>query len=180
MKKAFIIIGSIVAGIMVLSFALCTFGFLVSESEKPKDNKKVDTIDVKSTEAKKDYKKTENMFENKDFILKILKVNKNFKKQYMSIENKGYRVVSIDIEIENLKDDDIFTETFECKLDNGYTATQNFYSDKTLISEKVLSGTKYQGSIAFEVPPESKKITLIYDYGFWNNKKIEFNIDVGL
>jgi hypothetical protein len=71
MKKALIIVGSIVAGIMVLSFALCTFGFLVSESEKPKD--KQDTVKFESKKPDKaDQIKTEvPKEEDKDYDLEV-------------------------------------------------------------------------------------------------------------
>ena len=71
MKKAFIIVGSIIAGIMVLSFGLCIFGFMVTESDKTKD--KQDTVKFESKKPDKaDQIKTEvPKEENKDYDLEV-------------------------------------------------------------------------------------------------------------
>jgi uncharacterized membrane protein YdfJ with MMPL/SSD domain len=92
MKKAFIIIGSIVAGIMVLSFALCTFGFLVSESDKTKDkqdtvkfeSKKTDKADQIKTEAPKENKVTAKQL-IKEFEDNEVKANKKYKDKKIKI-----------------------------------------------------------------------------------------------
>jgi hypothetical protein len=97
MKKAFIIIGSIVAGIMVLSFALCLFGFIVTKSDKTKD--KQDTVKFESKKTDKaDQIKTEVPKENKDYDLEITakQLIKEFEDNEVSA-NKKYKNKKIKI-----------------------------------------------------------------------------------
>ena len=92
MKKAFIIIGSIVAGIMVLSFALCLFGFIVTKSDKTKDkqdtvkfeSKKTDKADQIKTEAPKENKVTAKQL-IKEFEDNEVKANKKYKDKKIKI-----------------------------------------------------------------------------------------------
>lgn len=95
-------------------------------------------------------------------------------------KNENYRVVKIDIEIKNLSKIDMFVQSFTAKSENKMLE-QNFSSNSDIdILGKILPNTSISGDVAFELPKESTTMNLIYDYGFWQDKKLNFNIDVEL
>lgn len=179
-NKVLKIIGLIVVILIVLSAIMCISGVLFTKSINNESNESTNTtIDTKGIEEdKKDFTKTKNSFKNKEFEFKILKIDKNYKKEYMFKKNKDYKVVKIDIEIKNLSKKDIYVSEFIAKS-NDKMLERNFSSDNDInISGKVLPNSTISGSVAFEIPKEAKNMSLIYDYGFWQDKKLSFNIDV--
>lgn len=178
------IIGLIVVGFIILCSIFCIGGSLIFKSSFDgvgESGNKSDTVKTKDLkEEKKDYKKTDDTFENNEFKFKILKINKNYTKEYMFKKNKDYRVVLIDIEIKNVSNKDIYIQQFLAKS-NDKMLTQNFSTDDGINTlSKIVPNTTINGTVAFEIPKEAKSMTLIYDYGFINDKKLNFDIDVSL
>ena len=186
--KPLLIILIVLAFIFVISFILCISGGLlfrnaVSDEITKKETSKKSTNDTssdntKDTEKKEDYDLTNDLFKNNDFSLKLGKIEPNFKEKYMSLK-EGQRVVRIPVTFENLSTVDMYTDSFKAKVDNQMVE-EYYSSDDTIICEELLSGTKKVGAVYYKIPNNSTTMILVYDYGFWTDKKVEFKIDVTL
>lgn len=180
-NKVLKIIGLIVVCFIILSAIVCISGVLFSTSFKGSGESGKDSNQYQSKlkEEKKDFTKTENSFKNDEFEFKILKVNKNYTQEYMHKENKNYKVVKIDIEIKNLSKKDIYVNEFIAKS-NDKMLVKNYSINDAIygMNNKILPSSTISGSVGFEIPKENKEMTLIYDYGFLQDKKLSFNIDV--
>ena len=125
----------------------------------------------------KDYELTNKLFKNKDFSIIIGEINPNYTSKYMSVD-EGFRVVEIPITFENLSDSDLLTDSFSAKVDNKMVEPYYGGDKESLVLEKLLAGTSKKGGVYFEAPIESTELILVYDYGFWTDKKVEFTLDI--
>jgi hypothetical protein len=172
--KLFKIIGTII-GIAV--FLLLAIGSTDSGEKTENSTVKVSNEAKDKNKNEKDYELTNNLFKTKDFSITIGEINPNYTEEYMSLA-EGVRVVEIPITIENLSDSDIFTDSFNAKVDNKMVKKYYGGNKESLVLEKLLKGTSKDGGVYFEVPNESTELILVYDYGFWVDKKVEFVIDI--
>lgn len=89
---------------------------------------------------------------------------------------KGNIFYKMDFEFENTSDSDEYISSydFRCYAD-GYDMEQRYMDDMDL--DATLSpGKKTKGSVFFEVPKESKEITLEYETNFWSENKVVFKV----
>lgn len=160
-------------------FILLAIGSTDGEEPK-KETISVDEKDEKKNdnkEKKKDYTLTNTEFKNKDFELILGEINSNYKEKYMSIK-EGFRVVKIPVTVKNLSSTDMFTDSFKAKSENKMLDDYYSSNDDSLVLKELLAGTSIEGAVYFEVPTDTKELTLVYDYGFWTDKKVEFKINL--
>lgn len=132
----------------------------------------------KNKDNKKDYELTNTKFKNSDFSLTLGDIETNYREEYMDLK-QGFRVVKIPVTFENLSNTDMYTDDFKAKVNNEMME-EYLSPDDALICEELLSGTKKSASIYYKVPSDSTELILVYDYGFWTDKKVEFKLDITL
>lgn len=178
----------VLAIIFAISFILCISGGLLFGNAVSDEITKIETSkestnntssdNTKDTEKKEDYELNNTLFKNNDFSLTLGKIEPNFKEEYMTLE-EGQRVVRIPVTFQNLSSVDMVTDSFKAKVDNKMVK-EYYGSDDIVICEELLSGTTKDGAVYYEVPNNATEMILVYDYGFWTDKKVEFKIDITL
>lgn len=180
----FVIIFLIVT-ILVILFTMglaCSAIFNSLFNDDKNENKNSEPIkindDVIKSESKS--KPIKNKYESKEYDITILKVDKDYKEEYMYKKNKDYRVVVVNLEIKNKSNKEITVGNFLAKDNNGKMLNRNFAINSSINTlDIVLPGTILNGSVSFELPKDSKSMTLTYKELLGNNK-LDFNIDVNL
>ena len=125
--------------------------------------------------------KVNETFQNKYEKITMTEVNTNFKgySSYMG-PSSGNKVVMLKFEVENINDenDELYVSSLSFNAYADGVAAKEFYGadDKyTDLSATVGKGKKAVGYIFYEVPTESKKITVEYNADFWTDgNAIEF------
>lgn len=155
-----------------------------SDSEKEKSGEETekdsDTKDREGKDGEVSSEEPENEFKVGDVIeASDLKISFNGAEEYVS-DNEfiqpqdGNVYYKMDFEFENISDSDQYVSSFDFKCyADGYDMEQSYMDgmdlDATLSPEK-----KTKGSVFFEVPSDSKEITLEYETNFWTEDKIIF------
>lgn len=89
---------------------------------------------------------------------------------------KGNIYYKMDFEFENISDSDQYVSSFNFKCyADGYDMEQS-YMDGMDLDATLSSGKKTKGSVFFEVPEDSKEITLEYETNFWSESKVVFKV----
>lgn len=148
-------------------------------SEDDSEPKKVGNVDGSSTsdDGKTDTKnefKVGDIVETENLKISFLSADK-FKSDNEYIQpKKGNVYYRMQFEFENIGDSD---ETVSSMMDwscyaDDYSVEQAFFDDD--IDASLSPGKKIKGSVYFEVPKDSKSITLEYETNFWTEDKIIF------
>lgn len=156
----------------------------VNDSEKEKSGegteKDSDTKDREEKDGETSVEEPKNEFEVGDVIeASDLKISFNGAEEYVSDNEftqpeKGNVFYKMDFEFENISDSDevVSSWDFKCYAD-GYDMEQR-YMDGMDLDATLSPGKKTKGSVFFEVPSDSKEITLEYETNFWTEDKIIF------
>lgn len=148
-------------------------------SEDASEPKKVGNVDGSSTsddgktDAKNEFK-VGDIVETENLKISFLSADK-FKSDNEYIQPKdGNMYYRMQFEFENIGDSD---ETVSSMMDwscyaDDYSVEQAFFDDD--IDASLSPGKKIKGSVYFEVPKDSKSITLEYETNFWTEDKIIF------
>lgn len=148
-------------------------------SEDDSEPKKVGTVDGNSTsDGGKTNTKNEfnvgDIVETEDLKISFLSADK-FKSDNEYIQpKKGNIYYRMQFEFENIGDSDKTISSmmnWSCYADD-YSVEQAFFDDD--IDASLSPGKKIKGSVYFEVPKDSKSITLEYETNFWTEDKIVF------
>ncbi len=89
---------------------------------------------------------------------------------------KGNIFYKMEFEFENISDSDKTLSTvmdWTCYADS-YKVDQNHLEDDNGLDATLSPGKKAKGSVYFEIPKDSKEITLEYSPSFWSDNKIVF------
>lgn len=148
-----------------------------SGTEAEKDS---ETQDREEKEDETSAKESKNEFNVGDVIeASDLKISFNGAEEYVSdnefIQPKDGNVYyKMDFEFENISDSDQYVSSFDFKCyADGYDMEQS-YMDGMDLDATLSPGKKTKGSVFFEVPSDSKEITLEYETNFWTEDKIIF------
>lgn len=179
--KWLLIILIVVVVVFILTVIFCGIGGLlfgnavkeVAEEEVAK----VETSETKDNSKNSDYKMTDTSFENSDFSLNLGTIDPNYQEEYMDLK-ENMRVVQIPVTFKNLTKKDMLVDSFNAKSENKMMDEYYSMGDDVIAFESLLSGTTLDGMIYYEVPKDSKELILVYDYGLFTEKKIEFKLDV--
>lgn len=150
-----------------------------SEEEKEKAKTKTDSEEDSSTETDTDGE-IQNEFKVGDVVeTSDLKISFTGADEYTS-DNEflqpedGNVYYKMDFEFENISDSDQYVSSFNFKCyADGYDMEQS-YMDGMDLDATLSSGKKTKGSVFFEVPEDSKEITLEYETNFWTENKVIF------
>lgn len=156
----------------------------VNDSEKEKSGeeteKESDAKDGEEKDGETSAEEPQNEFKVGDVIeASDLKISFNGAEEYVS-DNEfmqpkdGNVYYKMDFEFENISDSDQHVSSFyfKCYAD-GYDMEQS-YMDGMDLDATLSPGKKTKGSVFFEVPADSKEITLEYETNFWTEDKIIF------
>ena len=89
----------------------------------------------------------------------------------------GYKFIRVEFEFENTGKNDATISSmlnWNCYADD-YSMEQSWCADDVL-DATISAGKKAKGAIYFEVPVDSKKITVEYETNFWTEDKIIFEV----
>ena len=94
--------------------------------------------------------------------------------QYLAPET-GNKVIRVQLEFQNISDNDIILDSFECYADGEKCELYYGGEDMKLPTlESLSAGKKFKSVIYYEVPKKAEDITLEYETNYWTNEKIEF------
>lgn len=146
------------------------------QEEQPTEDK---SQEEPKEEPKDSSELTDNSFKTDDFILTIGEIDKDFKEEYMEVED-GLRVVKIPLSYENLTSTEAMIDGLNAKADKKMLDEYYGMSDDLFTFEQVLAETIKEGAVYYKVPKETTEIILVYEYNWLSDKKVEFKIDVGI
>lgn len=143
------------------------------KDSEPEENTEDASAD-KTEDGQKNEFKAGDVVETSDF-----KISFNGAEEYVS-ENEfiqpkdGNVYYKMDFEFENISDSEknVSSWDFKCYAD-GYDMEQS-YMDGMDLDATLSPGKKTKGSVFFEIPKDSKEITLEYETNFWTEDKIIF------
>lgn len=155
--------------------------------EKDNDEQAEEADDVEKQEAENE----EELLDNEEFnvgdkvefsgqIVEITKVEKS-KGSDFDKPSEGKEYVIVHVSIENNSDKEISYNPFNFKMknSNGQIETQSFTmvdSDTSLSSGDLAPGGNVSGTIAFEQPIDDEALQLFFEPGFWDDKRLIFNL----
>lgn len=173
-KLKFIIIG--IVAVFILS---ALFGG--GDDGKPKlvDETKPTNAEIKEVKEEK-VEETDNEFKVGDVIeTDTLKISYLSADDYVTdnefiTPKDGNKYIKVGFEFENLSDGDqvVSSWDFECYAD-GYSVDESYIGDDNL-DATLSKGKKAKGSIYFEVPEDTKEVSLEYETNFFTEDKIIF------
>ena len=173
MKKGLLIGGLALFGMIILMVFALAFCASILDTSAPKKKE----IDVSINQKQNTGVKTANSYEDDRLKFTILSTEFNYQEKYMSKDNEENKVVAIKVSLKNKQKDNMFIHPFLAKANNKMLT--RYYGGKNhLTLNDVLPDTATDGMVYFEYPPSTKKISLIYEYGFIDNNQLIFNIDV--
>lgn len=147
-----------------------------SRKEKDSESSSEETGGESSSEEPENEFKVGDVIEASD-----LKISFNGAEEYVS-DNEfiqpqdGNIYYKMDFEFENISDSDQYVSSFDFKCyADGYDMEQS-YMDGMDLDATLSPGKKTKGSVFFEVPSDSKEITLEYETNFWTEDKIIFMV----
>lgn len=154
------------------------------ESES-KNNEKEDSKKDSETNEQKDSTQDDEKSENIEFLVGDVVETSDLKISFIDAgeytsDNEflqpkdGNVYYKMDFDFENVSDSDQYVSSwdFKCYAD-GYDMEQS-YMDGMELDATLSPGKKTKGSVFFEVPKDSKEITLEYETNAWTEDKIVF------
>lgn len=92
-----------------------------------------------------------------------------------STPKSGNKVIRVEFSFENISNNDIVLNTFDCYAD-GEKCENYYYADdmKTPALESLSKGKKLKAVLYYEVPKTAKETVLEYETNLWSDEKIEF------
>lgn len=158
----------------------CVYGCTKTVSEAVNDSVKEVKNDYNDVNGKTSFKINES-FENKYEKITMIEVNTNVTDYNSYFGPKaGNKIIAIKFEFENISsnNDELYVSTYGFNAyADGVAVSSYFYGgDKYKdLSATVGKGKKAVGYVLYEVPIDSKKITVEYNANFWvDGNTIEF------
>lgn len=115
-------------------------------------------------------------FNNEKIAIRFVAANENFKdySEYAKVK-AGYQIIRAEFEFENVGTTNQYISSydFECYAD-GYNCDSFWSVEDSSFSTTLSSGKKAKGVVYFEIPENSKSITLEYNVDTWNDETVEF------
>lgn len=115
-------------------------------------------------------------FNNEKIAIRFVAANENFKdySEYAKVKT-GYQIVRAEFEFENVGTTNQYISSydFDCYAD-GYNCDSFWSVEDSSFSTTLSSGKKAKGVVYFEIPENSKNITLEYNVDTWNDETVEF------
>lgn len=115
-------------------------------------------------------------FNNEKIAIKFVAVNEDFKdySEYAKVKI-GYQIIRAEFEFENVGTTNQYISSydFDCYAD-GYNCDSFWSVEDSSFSTTLSSGKKAKGVVYFEIPENSKSITLEYNVDTWNDETVEF------
>ncbi len=163
-----LIIIVVIFGLLFGCVAACTKGVSDAVNDAV-DETKSEYADVN---GKTTFNKGET-FENKHEKITLTEVNTDFKdySEYLKPAS-GHKYVMVKFEVENIDKDELYVSSLSFNADaDGVTVKEAYvgndkYND---LSATVGKGKKTIGYIFYEVPTDSKEITIEYNADFWSD-----------
>ena len=90
---------------------------------------------------------------------------------------EGNKVIRAEFKFENISDDDVILDGFECYADDK--KCELFYGGKDFASptlESVSAGRSFTAIVYYEVPKDAKTIELEYEDNIWTDEKTIFQV----
>lgn len=92
-----------------------------------------------------------------------------------SAPKAGNKVIRLEFEFENISNNDVFLDSFECYADSEKCESYYYADDmKNPTLESLSKGKKFKSIIYYEVPKNAEEIILEYETNYWSDKKVEF------
>ncbi len=113
----------------------------------------------------------------------------SFSMTYVSVEewtdyddgwgpDEGYKIIRLKFDFVNDGTDDQYLDSFTCYVNNEL-AKDYFGGDDSLSSlTSISAGRKHSGYVYFEIPVDATDIEVEYEYDYWDDKKVVFNVDI--
>ena len=118
-------------------------------------------------------------FENDTLAITFLSKDLNFTdyNKYATIKD-GYKIIRADFEIENIGSSNKYVSSsyFSCYAD-GYDCDSFWSVENGSFSTTLSSGKKIKASVYFQVPVDSKSISLEYETNSYNDELAEFILE---
>lgn len=178
-KVKWIVIGVIV---LILIIALFSGG---SDSDTPSDSnpKKIGESDENKNNENAESKQEEksefsvgDVVETSDLKISFLSAGEYETDNEFLEPEEGNVYYKMDFEFENVSKSDEYVSSFDFKCyADGYDMEQS-YVDGMDLDATLSPGKKTKGSVFFQVPKDSKEITLEYETNFWTENKIVFKV----
>ena len=188
--------GTAIGGIVTSAIALAITIFMVilgvsildsignSSSDTPKKVSTTNSSDTSSdsTDEKDDAnnEETTNEFKVGDVVeTDTLRISFLSVKDYKSDNEftqpkKGNKFIKAQFEFENTGDSDEYISSYDFKAyADSYAIDQTYFSEDSL-DATLSKGKKTKGSVYFEVPKDTKEMTIEYETNFWTESKIIF------
>ena len=183
--------GKGIAGVITCSVAIVIIFFWVfvisaasldgnnTESSKTTlTSTEVNTTTEKTTSKDKSTKKyaVGEIYEDSSVAIKYASLDDDFKgyNKYANVKS-GYKVIKAEFEFENTGSSDFLASSynFNCYAD-GYDCEKFYSVDDSSFTSTLSAGKKAKGSVYFQVPQNSKEITLEYETNYWTDSKVRF------
>lgn len=147
------------------------------------DNTEKDNDTEKDDDTKKDDVNKEeatNGFKVGDVVeTDTLRISFLSAKDYMSDNEfiqpeKGNKFIQAQFEFENIGESDEYISSYDFEAYADSYAIDQTYLDEDALDATLSKGKKTKGSVYFEVPEDTKEITIEYETNFWTESKIVF------
>lgn len=155
------VIGGVLGGFLIFIILIAVFG---GEDDKS----------VKTEEQQKNEFVVGDVVKTSDLKITFVSAKKYKSENEFIQPKKGNVYYKMDFEFENISDSDsnVSSYDFKCYAD-GYDMEQTWI-DGFDLDATLSSGKKTKGAVFFEVPKDSKEVTLEYETNFWTENKIVF------
>lgn len=175
----FVIIFLIVMLLVILFTIGLTASIIFNNLFDNDDTEKSKPIEISDDIVKSESKPIKDKNGTKEYNMTIIKVEKDYKEDYMYKKNKDYRVIVVHLEIKNKSNKEITVGQFLAKSDNKML-NRNFTLNSSINTlDIIIPNTIFAGTVSFELPKKSKNMTLIHN-DLITNDKLDFVIDVNL
>lgn len=143
-------------------------------------SKKETTTEEKTTVDETKEIKVGSTVKNDHISIFYKSCNDNFKKysQYADLK-KGYKVIQVVFDFENISEVDQTLNGFTCYAD-GVKCEEFYFVDdySSPVLETISAGRKFlDATVYYEVPKDAELIELEYEAGFWSSEKYIFVVD---
>lgn len=177
--------GMAITGLVMSLIAILFAGIIMSGEELSNETTITNTNETVQLENKEQEKEKNKeiivgqTFNSSNIRVTFISKDENFKgySKY-SKPKSGNKAIRMEVEFENLDDSDeyFYHGDFKCYAD-GY-ACEYFYSSNKEddIAATLSKGKKAKGAVYFEVPSNSKEITIEYEYDWLDEEKVIFKI----
>lgn len=184
-KLKFVII-ALVAIVIIVSIASGGGSDSPSDSNPKKVNQSDFSNNEKNNEVN-DEEKNEEKDEEKVFVVGDIVETSDLKITFVSAEKyksdnefiqpkEGNMYYKLEFEFENISDSDKVLSTmidWVCYADS-YKVDQTYVGNDNGLDATLSPGKKAKGSVFFELPKDSKEISLEYSPSFWSDNKVVF------